>query len=500
MGLTEQNTNRLIELLSRGWDGTLTDADNAEIDEFLRKLGPDGGELLLKVSAFHLELSKHVASTKAYERAMARISEAKRISRNEMQKTAATPKVASAPILSRLSRRLAFLAIAACLLVAVGTQYVDWTPDAKNAQESAMSTRRVLRLLRPSRTVGSLVAVNQAVWAEGSAHNVGQTIEENKRLELLSGSAQVSMASGADVVLQGPCSVTLVADDFARLESGKLTTQAAKWATGFVVAANGLEVTDLGTRFAVSADSDGVVEAHVLEGSVLAAPLKKRQQHQSSMLLKSGQAIRVDGIRSKVDFINARRQDFVDELEQFRPLRSIAIWNTGVGATLGSDDPHWRITSGSDEFGPYPRQAVITDGDTGSYEDNRPEVSQWLSVSAKGYPGVPPESIHTFETTFDLSGFDLETVHLVGHFLVDDAINELRINGHPVKFKRWVTTWDVFDFRTFHPIEITDHFVPGENVISIDVYNSPSNPNTPNDPNPTALRVEWQAYGCAIDK
>ena len=124
------------------------------------------------------------------------------------------------------------------------------------------------------------MTVNKAVWAEGSAIEIGQTIDENQHLELLSGSAQVSMACGADVVLQGPCSVTLVADDFARLESGKLTAQAAKWATGFVVAANDLEVTDLGTRFAVSADSDGVVEAHVLEGSVLAEPLKERQRHQ----------------------------------------------------------------------------------------------------------------------------------------------------------------------------------------------------------------------------
>jgi hypothetical protein len=121
-------------------------------------------------------------------------------------------------------------------------------------------------------------------------------------------------------------------------------------------------------------------------------------------------------------------------------------------------------------------------------------------VSARGYPGVPPESIHTFETTFDLSGYDLETVYVVGYFLVDDAVHELRINGHPVEFKRWVTTWDVFDFKSFHPIEITDHFDSGENVISIDVYNSPSNPNTPEDPNPTALRVEWQAFGCEIDE
>jgi hypothetical protein len=304
------------------------------------------------------------------------------------------------------------------------------------------------------------------------------------------------MACGADIVLQGPCSVTLASEDFVRLESGKLTAQAAKWATGFVVSASDLKVTDLGTRFALSANSEGVVEAHVLEGSVLAEPLKNRRRQQSSMLLKSGQAIRVDGVRSKVDLIETRRNDFVDELEQFRPLRPIPIWNTGLGAKVGSEDPYWQITSGSEGFGPYPRQATITNGDTRSYEDNRPDVSQWISVSAEGYPGVPPESTHTFETTFNLTDYDLDTVYVVGYFLVDDAINELRINGHPVEFKRWVTTWDVFDFRSFHPIEIVDHFVQGENVISIDVYNSPSRPEfSPDTPNPTALRVEWQAFG-----
>ena len=75
---------------------------------------------------------------------------------------------------------------------------------------------------------------------------VGQNIDENTRLELVSGSAQLSMACGADIVLQAQCTVSLVADDFVRLESGKLTAQAAKWATGFVVAANDLKVTEFG--------------------------------------------------------------------------------------------------------------------------------------------------------------------------------------------------------------------------------------------------------------
>jgi hypothetical protein len=214
------------------------------------------------------------------------------------------------------------------------------------------------------------------------------------------------------------------------------------------------------------------------------------------MLLESGQAIRVDPLHSSIDVIAARRNDFVDEIKDFRPLRPISMWNTGLGLQIGDTDPHWRLTKGSPEAGPYPRHPVVFLGDTGSYKNNRPEVSQWVSVREELYPGVPPESVHTFETTFELKGYDLDTVYIVGQFLVDDAINSLRINGKEVPFDRWVTTWDIYDFKSFHPIEIVDGFVDGVNVISIDVYNSPSAPRDPSAHNPTGLRVEWQAFGC----
>lgn len=493
MTLPEKDAKQLIELLSPAWDGTLTAEDNERINDFLERHGQQGAETLLKVTSVHLELSKHVSSSALYERIMESICEVVRSGSEDFEKSTQF-SVKSEPRPQAWSR-VSLLAIAASIsLLLVGIQVVKWQPQEVSERIVVTQTSR---LLRPSRPIANLASLSDAVWAEGLSLNVGQTLDENMRLELLSGSAQLSMACGADIVLQAPCKVTLVTEDFVQLESGKLTAQAAEWATGFVVAARDLRVTDLGTRFALSASDNGVVEAHVLEGSVLAEPLKERRQQQSSMLLKSGQAIRVDGVRSKVDLIDTRRNDFVDALDEFRPLRPIHIWNTGVGEAVGEADPHWRIVSGSQGFGPYPRFASITDGDTRSYEDNRPEVSQWISVSPEGYPGVPPESTHTFETTFDLTGYDLETVRVVGHFLVDDAINDLRINGHSIEYERWATTWDVFDFQSFHPIEINDHFLPGKNTITIVVYNSPSRPDTPADsPNPTALRIEWHAFGC----
>lgn len=493
MTLPEENAKRLIELLSSAWDGRLSAADNEEIDAFLRAHGQEGAETLLKVTSVHLELNKHVSSIELFERVMADINDAATSDVGDAQAAPALALESKVPPIAW--KQWAASVIAATLFLAVGYQVLFWEAAEKH---NPAAVSRTARLLRPYRPVATVTVSTDAVWASGSEVKVGQTIDENQRLELLSGTAQVSMAKGADIVLQAPCSVTLVTDDFVRLESGKLTAQAAKWATGFVVAANDLKVTDLGTRFALSAAEDGVVEAHVLEGSVLAEPLKERRRQQSSMLLKSGQAIRVDGVRAKVDLIDTRRDEFVNEIERFQPLRPIEIWNTGVGGKAGSSDPYWRIIAGAEEFGPYPRPATIADGDTGSYEDNRPDVSQWVSVSAESYPGVPPKSTHTFETTFDLTGYDLETVRLIGYFLVDDAIDELLINGKPIEYERWETTWDVFDFKSFHPIEITEHFVLGENVVSIKVYNSPSRPENPNAYNPSALRVEWQAFGCLL--
>ncbi|WP_442484987.1 hypothetical protein [Aeoliella sp. SH292] len=493
MNPSDEDARRLIDLLSRGWDGVLTDADNEAINAFLRENLDERSELLLNISTVHLETSKQIASAKLLERAMGNLQASLEARGMPVDKGVERRSPARRSLTSRFAEPLVIAAIAACVMVALGTRFLlDVPPEPSSIQ----ATPRITRLLRPSRPVARVVAERDAIWAEGSELMVGQTISENSRLVLLSGSAQLSMACGADIVMQAPCELTLLSQDMARLDSGKVTAQVAEEAKGFAILAKDLRVADLGSRFALSSDPAGVVEAHVLEGSVLAEPLKDRRPQVSSVVLKSGEAIRVNTVRSRVDLIDARQMDFADALVRFRPLRPIqSIWNTGIGAEIGSEDPRWTITGGSDALGPYPRKATIQAAEA-SYEDNKPGISQWISLSASPSPGAPPDSVHTFETTFDLEGYDLSTVYVVGYFLVDDAINELRINGHPVHFNRWMTTWDQYDFKSFHAIEITDHFVEGRNTISIDLYNSPSRPESPDAPNPTALRVEWQAFGC----
>lgn len=494
MPIPPKEVEALIEALSRSWDGRATGEEKDAIEAFVKKHGSAGVEVLMQVSSVHLELERLVESSRVYDLAMDRVRAVARL--DEIAGRSAAQALSELPprrplLQSRLTKGAIWVAAAALIVAAV----VPWAIQGSDRQTASVTQSPQFQLLRPSTPAARVVGLENATWVDGDDIAVGSNLKKGRRLELSTGQAHLSMVCGADIVLQAPCVVTLNADDEVRLLDGTITAQAAKWATGFVVLTQDLRVTDLGTRFAVSTDRSGVVEAHVLQGEILAEPMKHRRPRHSSMLLESGQAIRVDPFRSSINLMAARNEDFGAEIEDFRPLRPIPMWNTGVGLAPGDTDPHWRLVSGSKQHGPYPRGSVVTPGDTGSYKDNKPEASQWISVEEESYPGVPPESVHTFETTFELDGYDLDTVYVVGQFLVDDAINDLRINGRSVPFNRWVTTWDEFDFKSFHPIEILDGFVEGTNVISIDVYNSPSNPKTPRDFNPTGLRVEWQAFG-----
>ncbi|WP_428305091.1 hypothetical protein [Lacipirellula sp.] len=497
MPLPRHDADELFRLLSLQWDDACPPEVLARIEQIARTHGDSAIELILEYSALHADIDAVVASSQAFDRAIegieqTRIRPRKPISR---QNVVANPE-ASKPQGVQISRWRAVFVVAASLLLAVGGSY--WFDPHVRQERPSMGMGGVQMILRPPQTVACVTRLTNATWGQSLALEEGQTLKEHQRLELLTGAAQLSMACGAEIVLKAPCTIRLRSDDFVYLEQGDLTAEVAKWATGFVVDTKGLRITDLGTRFAVSAGPSGIAEAHVLEGEVLAEPMKTHRPKQSSMLLNAGEAIRVSVPQATINQILAESDRFVSRLKRFRPLRPIQLRNTGISLGVGQDDPHWTVTAGDPAYGPYPHPAVITGGDP-SYLDNMPDGSQWVSVKRDAWPGIPTSSTHTFETRFNLKGYDPATVYIIGSFLVDNSIGELRINGKPVNFNRWITTWDVHDFESFHTIEILDGFVEGENVISVDVFNTPSHPDNPESPNPMGLRVEWQAFGCEIE-
>jgi hypothetical protein len=306
------------------------------------------------------------------------------------------------------------------------------------------------------------------------------------------------MGFGADVLLQGPCRARIVARDCVALERGRLAVRAAKWAIGFKVETDDLLATDLGTWFSVRAGG-GPAEIHVSEGLVLARPVKANAARDLTRRLKADEAVHMtrDGAFQAIKF---QRDDATEKLAQFHPLQPVQIWNTGIRLREGDKDPHWTVTAGHDENGSFPQPAVVS-VPHGSYGINQPELSQWISVDRGTTTGVPARSKYTFETAFDLTGFDLGSVWVSGLVLADDGVDEVWFNGKQLNIAPWKDWGYGVTYVRFHPIEIRSGFVHGINRLAFVVknetfiYRSNQGFDLPETPNPMALRTEWQAFG-----
>lgn len=356
--------------------------------------------------------------------------------------------------------------------------------------------------LRQPTIVANIVSVENAVW-NGSHCTVGQSLRIGTELRLAGGLIKVNMPTGAELLLQGPCDVFFEAPDHVFLKEGKLTAHVAQWANGFEVETSSFKLFDLGTEFAVEADNLGGAEAHVLEGHVRIQPFASSDKSRTSFLLAKGEAIRMNPFNRTTTRLAAQQDRFVTSFGEFRPYRPIKIFNTGQDLTIGDEDPHWRILSGAVGEGyKGPQYAVVCTPDE-RYLANNPEVSQWMSVAKDLRPGCLPNASYTFATEFDLSEYDLSTVVILADILADNGVGAVRINGTPVDLVPWRDNEYLQEFHTFRRAEIVDGFLPGKNVIEIDVWNgiyhfdSDKNHSVPT-PNPMSIRVEWQAFGIPL--
>ena len=498
MDSPKKNIDELLELLSAAWDERLDAESFARLEELLDIDEGGSREVLVAFSRLQVELAWLAASSRSHEKSLSMLepyfAQSKKAASKMEGSLVDAPQASSVRSKgssgsSGLSKRT-FLAIAAGVLMPMAA--LTWYFLSANSPSGPVVEPGWL--VRAPHRVARLASVEDAVWKKGARkHGTGDLLAEGERLHLESGTAQVSMACGAEVLLQAPCSVELTSEKLVRLESGKLTSQVAKWGKGFIVEAGGLRVTDLGTRFAVLAPSPDTAEAHVLQGAVRAEliPTRNGLKQGKSQVLRTGGAVKWSSANSRLDPIAVDISRFAETLPQFRPLYPIKVANTGQSLSIGSRDPRWRISGGHESGGSFPVSATVG-RPTVVYLDNASIQSQWISVRGGITRGVAPLTQYTFETTFDLTGVDPTTVHLVGQILVDNRLQEIRLNGKPVD----VAPWDSYsseDFQRFHLVNIRDGFSAGVNRLEFDVINGGVNSDSRN---PMALRAEWQAFGC----
>lgn len=172
------------------------------------------------------------------------------------------------------------------------------------------------------------------------------------------------------------------------------------------------------------------------------------------------------------------------------------LFNTGVDAlsvplTDNAVDPHYRLLPGgldayvATEAGGYPIPPWLGSNST----------SGWISPSPDTLGQGDPLGTYnySYETTFDLSGFNPTTARLAGRWLTDNRGVDILINGLSTAQS------NVNPFTTWTSFQITNGFVAGANRLTFVVNNGA--PGYPAANEPTGLRAEvWGAASldCAL--
>ena len=154
------------------------------------------------------------------------------------------------------------------------------------------------------------------------------------------------------------------------------------------------------------------------------------------------------------------------------------FYNTGVDSTQtvlgnGAAETHYVIVSTPDGSTPGVRVATSANGFPIPPWYGDDSVSAWIGPNSdSSLDGAAGR--YVYQTTFDLTGFDISTAALNGQWSVDDSGIDILINGTS-------TSQTAAGFNAFDSFSILSGFVTGINTIDFVVNN---------DSGPTGLRIE----------
>ena len=142
--------------------------------------------------------------------------------------------------------------------------------------------------------VAQLTGTHEAVWADGQlTPSRGAHLQVGRRMELVSGVAEVTYRPGATVTIEGPAEWIVVEEGRMRLNYGSIVARVNPEAIGFAVVTPLAEITDLGTEFGVVAERTGATSTFVFRGSVELQPTSAGDS--KPRVLKAGEGMRING-------------------------------------------------------------------------------------------------------------------------------------------------------------------------------------------------------------
>ena len=171
---------------------------------------------------------------------------------------------------------------------------------------------------------------------------------------------------------------------------------------------------------------------------------------------------------------------------------------TGALLASGASDPHYILAVSADPSYPGPEAIVVNDGypiQAGAWALNGPNskwISPWANQNDGGTNGGGNAAgNYTYQTDFDLTGYDMTKLRLIGGWAADNTGVDILVNG----VSTGITSPGFGGLASF-TLTSAQGLVAGPNTIEFVVNNAP---NATVTPNPTGLRVDLKAYLNILD-
>ena len=186
--------------------------------------------------------------------------------------------------------RWAAAALVAVASIAAGGVISRFTGLVASDRPAEAATRVVGPVTAPA-----LAMVTQSrfllVRDEASPIWVGRRLNAG-RLSILSGVLEMTLRNGVTIILQGPGELDLIDEMKAFLHTGNAVVRVPKGMSGFRLDTATTDVLDLGTEFAVKAESGFITEVQVYDGAVIATGKDMQSGGRFPKRLEAGQAAR----------------------------------------------------------------------------------------------------------------------------------------------------------------------------------------------------------------
>ena len=134
------------------------------------------------------------------------------------------------------------------------------------------------------------------------------------KYELIDGLIELEYDTGARLVMMAPAEFTLIDEMNVKLDAGRISAHIPEAAIGFTVDANGGQIVDLGTAFAVDARRDQQTEVHVFEGEVRVELDNQSSDRSEPVELLAGHATRISADSPVASGIDLDTRKFVRRL------------------------------------------------------------------------------------------------------------------------------------------------------------------------------------------